>query len=73
MDGFPILDPFGMNYLYSRKKFGWDAPDFALFRVALYSSMAFGNFVKYISYYLNSSLAELNRIFRRNASFEQLL
>ena len=37
-------DPFGMNYLYSRKKFGWDAPDFALFRVALYSSMAFGNF-----------------------------
>ncbi len=45
MDGFPILDPFGMNYLYSRKKFGWDAPDFALFRVALYSSMAFGNFV----------------------------
>ena len=36
-------DPFGMNYLYSRKKFGWDAPDYALFRTAICSSLAFGN------------------------------
>lgn len=38
------IDPFEMNYLYSRKKFGWDAPDFALFQVAHYSSLAFGNY-----------------------------
>ena len=35
-------DPFGMNYLYARKTLGWDAPEFALYKTALCSSLAFG-------------------------------
>ena len=35
-------DPFEMTYLYSRKKFGWDVPEYAVYRTFLCSSLTLG-------------------------------
>jgi len=50
-----VTDPFGVNYLYSRKRFGWEATDYAMYRTAICSGMVFGNIHEYyifiVAYY----------------------
>ena len=43
--------PFSITTLYTRKKFGWDAPEWGFYRTIFSSVYAFGNKIVFYIFY----------------------